>query len=65
MQGTIGAIQIEEHVVGHAVALAVVEIDGDQRLGQAVTAPAVDGVLQAREGRLAGQIGPLLRQTPV
>jgi len=60
----VGAVQIEEHVVRHAAALAFLQVDGNQGLGQPVTRPSVDRILQARERGLARQVGAVLGQAP-
>ena len=58
----VGAVQVEQHVGRDASrrALAFLQVDRHQRLGQAVAGAAVDRVLQAREGRLTGQVGARL-----
>ncbi len=61
MRRVVSAVQIEQQASGGASPflrpLALLEVDADQGLGQAVTGAAIDGVLQAREGGLTGQSG--------
>ncbi len=58
----IRAVEVEHDVGGHAVPLPLAQVDLPQGQGQAVAALAIDGVLQARQRRLAGQVGPGLGQ---
>ena len=63
----VGAVQVEQHLGGHAPchAFAFLQIDRHECAGQAVTGAAVNGVLQARERRLAGQVsGRLVGRRP-
>jgi hypothetical protein len=54
---------VGRHAPGHA--FAFLQVDREERVGQSVTGTAVDGVLQARERRLAGEVGGrLVRTTP-
>ena len=54
----VGAVQIEQQVRLPATAdpLAFAQVDAEQRMGQAVAGAAVDGILQAGESGLTGQI---------
>ena len=57
VRGVVGAVQVEHDARRHAVPLALAQIDLAQRLGQPVAVPRRERALQAREGRLAGQVG--------
>lgn len=52
----VGAVQIEDDALRDAVALPFLQVELDQRDRQAVAGLEVDGVLQARERRLAGEV---------
>jgi hypothetical protein len=54
MRRVVGAVQVEDDVRRHAVALALAQIDLPQRLGQPVAIPRREAVLPARQRRLAG-----------
>ena len=60
--GVVGAVQVEQDVGRHATsgALPLLKVDRHQRLAEPVAGTPVDGVLQPGEGRLAGQVGPIL-----
>jgi hypothetical protein len=62
MRRVIGAVQIEHDVGGHSVPLLFAQVQLAQGQRHAVAALAIDGVLQPRQGRLAGQIMPRLGQ---
>ena len=50
------AIKVEHDVRGHTIALPLLQVEPDQRHRQAVARLGIDGILQAGEGGLAGQV---------
>ena len=58
----VGPVQVEQDPRGRPAPLPLPEVDRAQGHGQAVAGRRPHRVLQAREGRLAGQVGPRLRQ---
>ena len=58
----VGPVEVEHDPLGDAVAPPLAQVDRAQRQGQPVAGAPVDGVLQARERRLAGQVRPALGQ---
>ena len=57
MRRIVRAVQIEHDVRRHALPFPLRQVDRAQGLGQAVAVPRRERILEAREGRLAGQVG--------
>ncbi len=64
MRRVIGAIQIQQDTGRRSLAAALANVAVSQDGGERFGGLAVDGVLQAREGRLAGKVGAAFGQAP-
>ena len=60
--GIVGPVQIQQHMLGRPAPPPLAQVEADQGAGQPLDGPPIDGVLQPREGGLAGQIRPTLGQ---
>ena len=64
VRGISGAVDVDHEMAGVAVLLPRPQIDVQQRMRQAHTGLPVHRVLQAREGRLTGQVRLALGAAP-